>query len=268
MPHAGRQHQHQVGRRGVLLGAAGAGAGLATCSLLGPVAWADPDGSGRQSPIDIRTDRAVRSPAAPPLVVDYPRSVALDLAYVNKDGEDGCGERTEDETVQAGGFSERAVVRRGGETWRLVQTHFHISSEHRVDGRAFPMEQHFVHERTTDGALLVIGVFLLPGGHGPQDRLLRRLPEECDEPLRLRGFDLSRMLPGSLASWTYRGSLTTPPHTQGVTWHVMREPRRVEQATIDRFRRLFVEGDSRAPQPRNGRSIRLVRGRRAARDDG
>lgn len=259
-------------RRSLLRGAAGLGACAALAPLLGgslgTAAWSagdDEDGDGRrQSPIDIRTDRVVLAPSAAPLVVDYPDAVDLGLVYVNKDGEDGCEERAEDETVQAQDFSERAVVRRDGETWRLLQTHFHITSEHRVDGRAFPMEQHFVHQRASDGALLVVGVFLVPGGHGPQDRLLADLPEECDDdPIRLRGINLSRMLPSSLSSWTYRGSLTTAPYTQGVTWHVMRQPRAIEAATIRRFRRLFEEGDSRGPQPLYGRSVRQVRGRRA-----
>ncbi|MCH1865797.1 carbonic anhydrase family protein [Nocardioides sp. CFH 31398] len=275
MTHDSRTTSSLHDRRALLRGAAGLGACAALAPLLGgspgTAAWAGLTTAGggdgddrRQSPIDIRTDRVARAPGFPPLVVDYPSSESVDLVYVNRDGEDGCEERAEDETVQAQNLSRRAVVRRDGETWRLLQTHFHITSEHRVDGRAFPMEQHFVHERTTDGALLVIGVFLVPGGHGPQDRLLARLPEECDDdPIRVRGLDLSRMLPASLSSWTYRGSLTTAPYTQGVTWHVMREPRAIEEATIRRFRRLFEEGDSRGPQPLNGRVVRQVRGRRA-----
>lgn len=275
MTHDTRTTSSLPDRRALLRGAVGLGACAALAPLvggsLGTAAWADGGDDGndggdgrRQSPIDIRTDRVQRAPGFPPLVVDYPTRESVDLVYVNKDGEDGCTERAEDETVQAQNLSDRAVVRRDGETWQLLQTHFHITSEHRVDGRSFPMEQHFVHQRASDGALLVIGVFLVPGGHGPQDRLLARLPEECDDdPIRVRGLDLSRMLPSSLASWTYRGSLTTAPFTQGVTWHVMREPRAIEAATIRRFRRLFTEGDSRGPQPLNGRVVRQVRGRRA-----
>jgi carbonic anhydrase len=37
----------------------------------------------------------------------------------------------------------------GGATWALKQFHFHTPSEHRLEEEYFPVEVHFVHERTS-----------------------------------------------------------------------------------------------------------------------
>lgn len=57
----------------------------------------------------------------------------------------------------------------GGERYELLQLHFHAESEHTADGESFPMEAHFVH-RSASGALMVLGVFLVPGAEHPWRR--------------------------------------------------------------------------------------------------
>ncbi len=45
-----------------------------------------------------------------------------------------------------------------GVTYPLVQYHFHVPSEHRVNGRLADLEAHFVHT-TSSGESAVLGVF-------------------------------------------------------------------------------------------------------------
>lgn len=49
-----------------------------------------------------------------------------------------------------------------GQQYDLLQFHFHAPSEHTVDGKAFPMEAHFVH-KDSHGGLAVIGVMIEEG---------------------------------------------------------------------------------------------------------
>ena len=53
----------------------------------------------------------------------------------------------------------------------------------------------------------------------------------------------------------YSGSLTTAPYTEPVDWVVLKQPIEMSAEQIAAFRELFEEGNSREPQPRNGRQI-------------
>ena len=46
----------------------------------------------------------------------------------------------------------------GGDSYELVQYHFHASSEHAINGRLADVEAHFVH-MNAQGATAVVGVF-------------------------------------------------------------------------------------------------------------
>ncbi len=255
-------------RRHFLLGGAAVGAACLGGSALASSALAlepePPTTATHQSPIDIVTSQVAPAPYAAPLVIDYPSRVSLDLKYISKDvAPDGCSVRQEDETVQGLNLSREATVTADGEVYRLLQFHFHTHSEHTVNGRFFPLEQHFVHQRVSDGKLLVLGVFLVGRGAAPQDRVLSRLPAECADPVRVDNVNLRGMLPANLHSYRYAGSLTTPTYDEGVRWHVMRQRVHVAGASIDAFQQLFPVGDFRPPQPLNGRRVRLVPGRLA-----
>ena len=231
---------------------------LAGLAPLG-VAQAGPAG---QSPIDIRTGDAVGPGRGRPLRFDYPRSADVTVSYVHRDGEEGCRIRDREESVEAAVPPGAGSVHRGGERFELLQFHFHTPSEHTLDGTRFPMEQHFVH-RDPDGGLLVVALFLVAGGERrtPQDAVLATLPQECGQAIEVQGVKLRAALPSDLTSYHYAGSLTTSPYTPGVRWYVLRDPVGVDADTVARFRALFPDGDARAPQPRAGRAVRVVKGR-------
>jgi carbonic anhydrase len=212
-----------------------------------------------QSPIDIVLADA--RPAPGPLVFQYPESVALEVEYVHRDGDSGCRMRDREETVEAVVPPGVAFVERDGTRFELKQFHFHIASEHRLDGRQLPMEQHFVH-RSADGQVLVVAVFLVEGGRATmQDQVLANLPQECGESIPVDAVRLREGLPADLANLHYPGSLTTSPFTGGVLWHVVREQKRIDAASIAAFRGLFPDGDTREPQPLGRRPVQEVPGR-------
>lgn len=106
----------------------------------------------------------------------------------------------------------------------LVQVHFHAPSEHTVDGRPAAAEIHLVHG-DHDGPFVVLGVLVEEGATEPaMDDVLAHLPSgEGDTDAGL-AFDATDLLPGSLGTFRYDGSLTTPPCTEDVTWLVLAEP--------------------------------------------
>ncbi len=138
----------------------------------------------------------------------------------------------------------------------LLQFHFHTPSEHLINGRAFPMEVHFVH-KCDDGNLLVIGVMMRQGKENPViEDIWNVMPKKAgktvESDLRINAKDL---LPKNRAYYTYPGSLTTPPCSEGVTWIVMKEGIEVSQEQIDEFRKLY-DMNSRPVQPINDRTIK------------
>ena len=63
---------------------------------------------------------------------------------------------------------------------------------------------------------------------------------------------MSQLLPEDRGYYTYMGSLSTPPCTEGVLWVVMRQPLNLSAAQIDVFARLY---------PMNARPIQRSAGR-------
>lgn len=239
-----------LSRRTLLLGVPA----LAATALITPSAAAAPP---HQSPIHIRSREAVPAPDLPALEIDYPRHVDLRVHYVRKDESDpaGCSVRGREEVVEAEVPEGVAGVRIGGTRYELLQFHFHTPAEHRLDGRRFPVEQHFVH-RGPDGETLVVGLFLTPGGHGGtvQDAVLGGLPEECGPEREVTG-DLAAALPRELSTFRYQGSLTTSPYSEPVSWLVLARQQKVAAASLNGYRKLFPEGDARETQPLNGRVV-------------
>lgn len=244
-----------VSRRAVLLGVPATAAVIASPGLLSSASAQ----ATHQSPIDIHTHHAVSSPALPSLQIHYPSALDLSVRYESKDkGEPtGCGTRTAEETVLAEIPAGAAWVTLGGVRYDLANTHFHTRSEHRLDGRQFPLEQHFVH-LGPNGEKLVVGLFITVGGFGGtlQDKLLATVPEECAEDVHIPHANLAAALPHNLSTFRYDGSLTTAPYSEPVSWLVLKHHRAILPASLKHFQTRFPDGDSRPVQPLNGRTVK------------
>ncbi|KAI9592792.1 alpha carbonic anhydrase [Syncephalis fuscata] len=106
--------------------------------------------------------------------------------------------------------------------YEMQQFHVHTPSEHRIDGKHYDGEVHFVSKSAT-GQLLVVGIFLIEETYKDNSVLApitQKLPLKPQERVSNITIDLSTLSSVSDGFWTYSGSLTTPPCTEGVTWVV------------------------------------------------
>jgi len=205
----------------------------------------------QQSPIDIRVGDAVADPYAPRLDVRYRRSVDVVVEYVSR-------YNPEEETVEIKVPDGAARILLGSTSYELDAVHWHTPSEHLVNGRRSPLEQHLVH-RTADGRLLVVGVLIELGDRNAElASVFGDLPREGEEPRTIRGFDLTELLPDNRTSFRYPGSLTTAPFTEGVRWVVLADRLTLSGRQIRAFQALFPEGNAREVQPLNGRVVRIA----------
>jgi carbonic anhydrase len=140
-----------------------------------------------------------------------------------------------------------------GKRYELLQFHFHRPSEERVEGRQFDMVAHLVH-KAADGRLAVVAVLLEQGRAQPiVQAVWNNLPLDKGEDVAARSsLDLNALLPEDRRYYTYMGSLTTPPCSEGVLWMVMRQPVPVSPEQIGVFARLY---------PMNARPIQQASGR-------
>ncbi|MEZ4360342.1 MAG: carbonic anhydrase family protein [Kofleriaceae bacterium] len=184
---------------------------------------------------------------------------ALELAFLDYDARVPLDITDNGHTLQvnvSGGAATPAITY-DGETYHLIQLHWHATSEHTLSfGPDAPLEVHLVH-RTADGAkLAVVGVLY---EEGAEDRVLAaalanapgpRSRHVCSADIRLRD-----LLPADRSFYHYGGSLTTPTCAEGVSWFVMtnRLTSAAEQAA--HFQERFHGTTNRPVQPRNGRVV-------------
>ena len=144
-----------------------------------------------------------------------------------------------------------------GKSYELVQFHFHRPSEEKINGQRFDMVVHLVH-KADDGQLAVVAVLLERGNENPFIQTLwNYMPLEKNMPVSPPNaiVDLNTLLPTSRNYYTYMGSLTTPPCSEGVLWLVMKQPVQVSPEQINIFSRLY-RNNARPIQPSGGRLIK------------
>jgi carbonic anhydrase len=140
-----------------------------------------------------------------------------------------------------------------GRRFELAQFHFHRPSEERIDGKQFDMVAHLVH-KDVGGRLAVVAVLLERGtAHPLVQAVWNNLPlEKGDEVSARPVLDLQQLLPKDPRYYTYMGSLTTPPCSEGVLWMVMQQPVQLSADQIAVFARLY---------PMNARPVQQASGR-------
>ena len=122
-----------------------------------------------------------------------------------------------------------------GERYDLVQFHFHAPSEHKVAGIPYDFELHFVH-KSAEGKLAVVGVLFEEGGaQRALEPILEAMPHEKGVSADHLTVDAAKFLPKKRTFYSYSGSLTTPPCSEGVRWLVLSQPNEIAAKQVDAF---------------------------------
>jgi len=211
----------------------------------GPLNWSRLDpaykacANGKeQSPIDIRGARLDKS--LPPIEFHY---VSGGMTLVNNG-------HTVQVTPAAGSY---IVV--GGVRYDLVQFHFHHPGEESVKGKLPDMNIHFVH-KSADGKLAVVAVRLNEGNaNAVLAALWEHLPKTAGATDKMtESMSPAGLLPTDRGYWTYEGSLTAPPCTEGVRWFIFEQQMELSRDQLKSFAALY-KVNSRLQQPTHGRKI-------------
>jgi carbonic anhydrase len=193
-----------------------------------------------QSPIDIR-NKDVHKAKLDPIKFDYKPSP---LKIVDNG-----------HTIQVN-YAPGSSIMVNGSQYDLLQFHFHKPSEEKIAGKAYAMVAHLVH-KNKDGKLAVVGVLLDAGKENDMLKTLwSNLPKEKEKEMSPEKvtIDVAAFLPADKNYYTFKGSLTTPPCSEGVTWFVLKSPVQAAKAQVDVFGKIYTM-NARPVQPINGRDI-------------
>ena len=217
-----------------------------------------------QSPIDIVPSQTVGSASAAPIVLNYPKTGLV----VENTGH-----------VIEVPYETSAFAMIEGTPYDLLQFHFHTRSEHALNGALYDLEVHFVH-RAASGQLAVLGYWVkgcnqLDTTCKPNlvlDEIFANAPEtkgEKDTHKELNPFEflpVRRTGTGGVLEnyYSYEGSLTTPPCSEGVRWFMSKDVITVANESLKKFRSIIgnfptyknFQFNYRTSQPLNSREVR------------
>ena len=238
------------------------GLGLSVQSLAKPAAWSyvaptqadnwgelDPDyalcsSGSMQSPINIETTHTALLPA---LNIHFKPGPAT----VKNNGH----------TLEVKSDIEGYITLKAGsnaDDYTFEQMHLHTPSEMQINGHSYPLASHMVY-RNKAGKQLVVATFFEMGAESKAlAPLLTALPRHKGDSLTLGKFDTTDLFPAQRDYYTYEGSLTTPPCTEGIQWIVLKKPLTVSEEQLTAFQLLFPM-NARPVQSINKRTV-LVSG--------
>ncbi|XP_058204918.1 alpha carbonic anhydrase 1, chloroplastic [Rhododendron vialii] len=207
-----------------------------------------------QSPIDIEKDKVVLNKTLKPLVSNYyPTNATLvDHGY-------NVGVL----------FGNAGVLIVDGKNYTLLQMHWHIPSEHKINGVSYAAELHLVH-KASDGGFSVVAVLYKLGHPDPIVAKVQRKLSELEKEVRARHKVVAQVAVGTFETqklkrhphkyYRYGGSLTTPPCSESVIWHVLAKVRSISREQVEALDAPLestCKRNCRPVQPLNGRRVEL-----------
>ena len=196
----------------------------------------------RQSPIDIQKTILADLPAidfaykrVPLSIIDNGHSIRVDTA-------------------------EAGAITVDGESYALVQIHFHKPGAEKIGGKAYSMSAHLVHQSSA-GKLAVIAVMMEAGKeHSLIRTLWTNLPLEKNKTITRPEvkIDPNQLIPAKHGYYTFIGSLTTPPCTEEVLWLLLKTPVQVSKEQLAGFGSIY-KNNARPVQAVNARAIKESR---------
>ena len=153
--------------------------------------------------------------------------------------------------------------------YKLAQFHFHAPSEHTIGNKSYDAELHIVHKQYETGDVTVLAV-LFDASKDIESGFLEELelqninitnPTHVEEQLYVPLMEYVQRIDASF--YHYKGSLTTPPCTEGVNFVVLSQVQYITLADKALFNKWWGgnkqfakgNGNNRAVQKLNGRTV-------------
>lgn len=157
-------------------------------------------------------------------------------------------------TVQVN-YAPGSYISVAGHKYDLVQFHFHHPSEEQVDGKPSDLVIHLVH-KDSEGHLAVVAVLFKPGeSNAAIKAVVDHVPKTKEQEVATGAtIDAGALLPQARNYYTFPGSLTTPPCTEGVRWFVLETPSSLDNAELQALATLYPH-NARPVQPLYKRTV-------------
>jgi carbonic anhydrase len=212
----------------------------------GPEHWSEIDkndcGGNEQSPIDIvetEKDKSLK-----PIEFHYSQKTKIHDVINNG------------HSIQFD-FEPGDYIMLNGSQYELKQFHFHEPAEHTIKGVRYPLVIHMVH-KNKEGKFAVVAIMAREDvKDSPTFQFLEKhLPSKVNDTITVNDdFNINNVLPQNRTYYTYTGSLTTPPCTEGVQWYIFKNQLPVSIKMIENLRKLMPLNNFRNVQQLNGRKI-------------
>lgn len=140
-----------------------------------------------------------------------------------------------------------------GQQYLLRELRMHSPSEHMIGDMFFPLELHFIHQDAS-GKTLILAVFVKGGGLDNPN--FQSVLTNAPQPGEVKNFtlDMIGLLPVARGYYSYTGSLSAPPCTEGVEWRVLKTSISISDAQIKEITKLLGR-NARLTQPIYMRSL-------------
>jgi carbonic anhydrase len=144
-----------------------------------------------------------------------------------------------------------------GTEYHMIACAFHAGSEHQVDGNQFHLEMQCVHTQQLGGHAVVAQLWHVgewdSAGSAFLSQVTDHLPLDSAAVTNLN-FDLQLDHVDKTRYWSYEGSMTMPPCTEGVHWFVLMDTLEMSAAQLELITGT-VEGNFRPPQDLHNRHV-------------
>ncbi|KAJ9184486.1 hypothetical protein P3X46_004206 [Hevea brasiliensis] len=209
-----------------------------------------------QSPININRNETVHNKNLKPLIREYKPANATLVTNVCNIGlyyEGDCGRLIMDD-----------------KNYTLKKMHWHSPSEHWIDGIRFPLELHLVHAAENNATSVVAVLYQ----YGRADPFIAKLKNSLDKLANeVKVGDQNPHIPLGIVDsklvgkktrkyYRYMGSLTTPPCTENVVWHILGKTRTVTEKQVQTLKAplgIAYKVNERPLQALNGRKVELFK---------
>jgi len=178
-------------------------------------------------------------------------------------------------TVDAVDGTSKGYSMINGAKYNFYQVHWHSPSENTINGKSYEMEAHFVHQLDDTALhggyhrLAVIGLLYdldsSANCSNPElDKFWDSFPVNASGTAKYTGenIDFNAKLAAELKLGYYywRGSLTTPPCTEGVSWNLLKTTEKVCKKHVDKLKAALkatqtLQFNNRVTMPLNHRVV-------------